>query len=141
MFLRAHLTQVQFHIGIPLPVGANDARKKRAGRRHHEPDRHAADFAPCGTLGHSLRFVGAPEDFADLAQEDRPGGAEPDAPFVAQEQLHAEFVFEVKDGLADRRLRDVQVTRCLSVVQVLCHSREVAQMPEFHEWPTYHRNR
>jgi hypothetical protein len=51
---------------------------------------------------------------------------------VPEEQMHSKFLFQVKDGLTDGGLGDVNPARSLREIQMLGHGSEVTQVTEFH---------
>jgi len=50
----------------------------------------------------------------------------------AFEQGKSNFVFQIADLSAKRRLRDMQLQRCARDVFHLGHRHEIAQVPQFH---------
>lgn len=50
----------------------------------------------------------------------------------ALEQRHADFVLELPNLLAERRLRGAQPARRAGEAELFGHRDEVAKMPEFH---------
>src|SRR5439155_5334764 len=93
--------QAQFHVGKCAPVGFHQCRQKRSGGCPEKTDDQSAHLSARRSLCQALGFTSAAQDLLDLAQEGRSCCGHLDAALGAEEQLHAKFVFEVKDGLAD----------------------------------------
>src|SRR5439155_24869469 len=93
----------------------------------------SAHLAAGGSLCEALGFTSPAQDFLNLAQESSSGGSELDAAFVAKQQFDPEFVFQIKDGLADRGLGNVEAAGCFAVVQVLGNGGKVTEVAKFHD--------
>jgi len=81
-----------------------------------------------------LGFIGATQDFLGFTQEGSSCRGQLDAAFGAEQQFDTEFVFQIKDGLADRGLGNVEAAGCFAVVQVLGNGGKVTEMAKFHDW-------
>src|SRR5208282_2932050 len=76
--------------------------------------------------------IGLNEGAARLFQHDAARVGKLDAAARALEQLHPEFVFELADLLAERRLRHMQALRGAAEVQLFSDGDEVAEVSQFH---------
>ena len=78
------------------------------------------------------RLLVPPQDFECLAPEGFAGGRELNCAPVPEEQTHSKFLFQVKDGLTDGGLGDVNPAGSLGEIQMLGHGSEVTQVTQFH---------
>jgi hypothetical protein len=60
--------------------------------------------------------------------------------FIAQQQRHSEFLFQLADLPAERRLRDMQVVSSFVEVEMLGDGDEVTDVSEFHETGFYNNS-
>src|SRR6201987_2842590 len=72
------------------------------------------------------------QDLLPLMREDASCCSELHSSFGAEQQFNAKFLFQVENGLADRRLRNVQAAGRFAVVQMMSYTNEVAKVSELH---------
>src|SRR5437867_3476156 len=141
LLVGVQLKQAQFDGGKFTPIGLHKHRQDRSGGRPEKANAQNADLATRRSLRELLRFIGATQDDLGLTQERSSCRGQLHAAFGAEQQLHSEFVFEIKDGLADCGLGNVEATRCFAVVQVLGNGGKVSEMAKFHGWKSYRKSR
>ena len=99
-------------------------------RRRGEADDDRAEI-PCGNALHGLRrALGQLQDAPRVGQERHPRGRQRHRPRGAVDELHAEFVLELLDLPAQRRLRHVQPLGGPPEVQFLRDGDEAGQPGE-----------
>ncbi|MNT54171.1 hypothetical protein D3C72_1913100 [compost metagenome] len=91
-----------------------------------------ADFATGRGLRYGLDLPGMVERQFGALQRRHACGAQHGAAPVALEQLHAQVVFQLADGLRQGWLRHMQLLGSLPVVQGLRQGDEVAQLAQIH---------
>jgi hypothetical protein len=135
--LRARLVQDEAHVRERLLEARDDGRQRvaRLGVRGRDLEDAlvSARQAP-GDLREVLRLQQhAPDDLDRLLA----GFREAEQPLAAaHEQLHAEFVLEVLDVLADARLRGQKRARHLGQIEVAARRlADDAKLLEVHAWP------
>jgi hypothetical protein len=72
------------------------------------------------------------QDLLRLTQEDASCRRKLHSSFRAEQQFNAEFLFEIENGLADRRLGNVQAAGGFAVVQVMSYTDKVPKMSKLH---------
>ncbi len=72
------------------------------------------------------------ENLPAFLQEHRSGFGQLHAALVPPEELHAHFLLQLADLLAQRWLGNAQLAGGSAEVQVLCYCGEIAQVPDFH---------
>src|ERR1700736_3722494 len=108
------------------------AREERRGGGAEESDAKLSYFSQRGAFGQANRLLVPTQDFECFAPEGFAGGREPNLAAVAEEQKHSKFLFQVKDGLTDGGLGDVNPAGSLREIQMLGHGSEVTQVTQFH---------
>ena len=111
---------------------AQRQRQHRVDARRHESDRQSTRLAAAGGARRFNCVRSAGEHDPRLIEECPSGLRQRNAPPVAHEQLHVEFVFEVADRDRQRRLRDRESTGRPTEVQFLGEHDEVTQRSQFH---------
>jgi hypothetical protein len=123
---------VQFDVGKFASVSLHQPRQDRRRGCAEKTNAESANFTSRGSLREVLGFVGPAQDFLRCKKEGGSCGRELNGPFGPEEQLYAKFIFEIKDGLADSGLRNVQAAGCFVVIQMLGNSDEVPEVAKFH---------
>ena len=78
------------------------------------------------------RFVGTPQQFADFLQEELSFRRKRHTARAAMQQVYANFILEILQLPAERRLHHAELQGGLGETQRLCHSQKVSQMPHLH---------
>ena len=94
------------------------------------------DFAASSSgdrLDHFDGILGAPQDSAGFGEECPARLGEADGVGAVLEESDAEFVLQVADLPAERRLRYMQARRGAGDVLIFRDGHEVAQVTQFHE--------
>src|SRR5205814_2880608 len=105
-------------------------REDRLARNQPGGDPQDPQLAGPGAPRRADRIVELAQQPAAVSQQDLTGGRELDVPARTVEQTRAELPLELRDGLRQRRLGDVQSLGCSSEVELLAQNREVAELAE-----------
>ena len=88
---------------------------------------------PAGRLPGAVRHgLGARQQVAAFVEEHPAGVGQAHLAPVAEQQFHAQFLFQRLDVLRQRRLRHVQPLRGTHEAQFLGHGHEVLQLAQVH---------
>ncbi len=92
-----------------------------------------ATLAACHATRNFHRFVGAIQNGFGFGEKRCAGLGQLYRALGAIKKLQAEFIFEIMDLPAQRRLRDTKFLRRLGEVQNFSHGGEVSEVSQFHK--------
>src|SRR5690606_35951108 len=127
------LRQLEPHLGETFPEGGNDAREKITGLGVRATDDQAALIFARKLVADALQVVHLPHDAFDDLRDGLTWLRETfDSLTVPLEDLHAQLILELDDGLCYARLRGIQATRRFSQIEVpadrLAHKAELLKV-------------
>lgn len=123
-----HLVDVQMHIGVPVPEGAQHAGQHGQGQRGGEADPQTAGPAAADSPGRAQAVGEISEGPPGGGQELTAGRGEGDSSWFTGEQGVADLVLETADLLAQRRLGDAQTGGRVAEVEFFGEHREGVQL-------------
>jgi hypothetical protein len=130
--LRGPFLQVDGDQRITLVVDMEQPSEKWLCRRADVAEAQFA-FLPVGcATDPPSQLLDLLEEQANLAQEHRPGGSEPDMMAGALEDIGAERFFQLFDRPAQGRLGDAQTLGSPGEAELFRHGLKVTKMTQFH---------
>src|SRR5438105_168078 len=126
LHVTGRLDELELHLRPLRAEGAHPARQQAEADRGHERELQPPALAVCRRAGVRRQRCGAREQVACFGHERGAGGRQFHAALGAVEQPHAQAPFQQRDGLRERRLRDVQALRRAAEVQLLGDGDELA---------------
>ena len=131
---RQFFHQHQFGLGLDGAKQPGDARQRAV-----HGGRHKADHQPPLDLGNAPRHGDGLVDLFEQAHgtgiKKAPGFSQAQRPGLAVEQLHANFVFQLLNLPAQRRLGDVQPLSGPGEAALLRHGHEIFEVSKIHGMP------
>ena len=110
----------------------DEGRNEQPPRRRRHAERDAAALGERSSPDLVAGLLHEMRDRLGALEQQRAGGGEPHAAAVPREQRHAEFVLELPDLAAQRRLRQPQFVGRAADAAGARDAHEVAQFLQFH---------
>src|SRR5207248_4009438 len=129
---RGHLAQREPNAREAPTVLADDPGQEERGRGSQEADGQRTNLAPCCPTNQFDGAVGVRKDFVGFLQEHLTFRGQARAARVAGQKSDAELALEIRHGLAERRLDDVEPAGRLAEALRLGDRPKIAQVSQFH---------
>lgn len=136
LLARDHFLQVEMNLGVRTAESQDDRREDVERGRLHVGQGQAPNVALRRAPRHRGGRLQLLRGLARLIQEDPTGLRQRDPPLGPVEQAHAETALQLRDLLAESRLRDAQAGRGLDEVELLGEDDERGELAMVHGVPS-----